>query len=145
MATIIRMIDLAADAADVWGRLSDFAGPQEKTFPGVVSHTTFNDGIRTITFANGMSVKERITGVNEQARRIAYGSVESRSEHHNASFQVLAGDGGQGCRVVWTTDILPDTLAPMVKTNMENGLQALSTVFGQANVSKTNRGLKIGG
>lgn len=136
MATIIRMIDLAAEAADVWSRLSDFGGPQERTFPSVVSHTTFDGGVRTVTFANGMSVKERITGVSEQARRIAYGSVESRSDHHSASFQVLANDGGHGCRVVWTTDILPDTLAPMVTTNMENGLQALSTVFGRANVSK---------
>ena len=129
MATIIRTVDLPADADVVWKRLSDFGGPQEETFPGVVSQTSFDGLIRTVTFLNGMSIKERIIGVSQEDRRIAYGSVESRSEHHNASFQVSAHGDGKGCRVVWTTDILPDALSAMVTANMENGLRALSTVF----------------
>jgi Polyketide cyclase / dehydrase and lipid transport len=69
-------------------------------------------------------VRERIVDIDDRTRRLAYAVVEWRTSHHNASFQVIP-DGDRRCRVVWITDLLPDTLAELVEGFMEQGGAAI--------------------
>ena len=45
--------------------------------------------------------------------------------HHQASVEVMDADGG-GTRFVWTTDVLPDDVAPTVEVMMVEGAAAIS-------------------
>jgi hypothetical protein len=115
MASIIKTIEL-----DVGGDV----GAADKAFPGVLTDSRLDGEVRTVTFANGMVVKERIVDIDEAARRVAYAVIDGRFSHHNASMQVLArGEGA--CGVVWTSDLLPDDAAPMVRDLVEQGALAL--------------------
>ncbi|MEV4347436.1 hypothetical protein AB0J83_23520 [Actinoplanes sp. NPDC049596] len=40
--------------------------------------------------------------------------------YHHASFQVFGE--GDGCRLVWVTDVLPHAMAPMVRGVVERGI-----------------------
>ena len=67
-------------------------------------------------------VPHLFVGIDQAVRRIAYAAVDvPERKHHNASFQVSA-NGPDSCRLVWITDILPDTLAAAFAENMEKGL-----------------------
>lgn len=46
------------------------------------------------------------------ARRLVYAVVEGRASHYSASVQVFPEV--DGCCVVWTIDLLPNELAPVV-------------------------------
>jgi hypothetical protein len=79
---------------------------------------------RIVTFANGEVVRERIVGVDSERRRLAYAVVEWRTSHHNASFQVVP-DGRTGCRLVWITDLLPDSMSELVEGFVDQGCTAI--------------------
>jgi Polyketide cyclase / dehydrase and lipid transport len=87
-----------------------------------VVDTRLEGGSRVVTFANGEVVRERIVDIDDRTRRLAYAVVEWRTSHHNASFQVIP-DGDRRCRVVWITDLLPDTIAELVEGFMEQGVR----------------------
>jgi len=69
------------------------------------------------------AVRERIVTMDDHARRLVYAVVDWRTTHHNASFQVVPGD--TGCRLVWITDLLPDSLAALVNGFVEQGCVAI--------------------
>ena len=80
---------------------------------------------RTVRFANGMEVQERILDVDEDRRRVAYTVVAGGGmSYHHASMQIFNA-GPEHCRFVWISDFLPaecrDRMAPLV----EAGTQAL--------------------
>lgn len=127
MATIIRETAIDADPAEVWAALRDFGEVHERLAPGfVVDCRLDGPGDRTVTFANGAVAREVLVGVDDVARRLAYSVVESPlgTTHHNASAQVLDGDGG-GSRFVWITDVLPDGAAATIAGMMDVGLAAI--------------------
>jgi hypothetical protein len=78
-----------------------------------------------VTFANGVTVRERIVDVNDRLRRVAYSVVDWDTTHHNASFQVFP-DGARGTRIVWITDLLPDEMTDLVDGMMEQGCAAIA-------------------
>ena len=62
------------------------------------------------------------------ARRLAYTVVEGRlpSTHHQATVEVVAVPDRDGsCRLVWTTDVLPDELAGPIGALMDAGAEAM--------------------
>ena len=126
MATIIRqtMIDVAP--ADAWAALRDFGGVHQRLAVGFVTDCTLDaPDVRTISFINGAVAKERLVGVDEGARRLAYSVIESGLEpaHHNAAAQII--EDAAGTRFVWTTDVLPDDLAPTIAGLMDAGIAAI--------------------
>jgi len=126
MATIIRqtMIDVAP--TDAWAALRDFGRVHQRLAVGFVTDCTLDaPDVRTISFVNGAVVKERLVGVDEDARRLAYSVIESGLEpaHHNATAQII--DDAAGTRFVWTTDVLPDDLAPTIAGLMDAGIAAI--------------------
>jgi len=130
MASIIREILVDASADKVWDAVADFGAVHTRFAPGFVVDTQLEEGARVVTFGNGMVARELFLGADHEARRLAYSVRTERFEHHSASFQVTdEGDGRS--RLVWTADVLPDGVAPMVAGMMEQGLKAAAPAVGR--------------
>jgi hypothetical protein len=76
-------------------------------------------GARVATWANGMVVRELIVDIDDETRRFASAAVGGRTTHHNSSMQVFAD--GEGSRLVWITDLLPNELAGFVADLADQG------------------------
>src|SRR6185369_1208514 len=112
MATIRREIFVDAPPETAWAAVRD-VGNAHQLFAGVLTDCRLEDGARIVTFANGMVVRELIVAIDDEACRFAWSARGERFVHHNASLEVLPGEGGKS-RVVWTADVLPDAVAPAV-------------------------------
>ena len=123
MASIIRDISVAAPREMVWQAVRD-VGNAHRLFPGVLTDCQMGEGERTVTFANGMVVRELILDVSDEHWRVAYAAVGGRTTHHNASLQVFAEEGGRS-RIQWVTDFLPNELAPVIGGLVEAGAAAM--------------------
>jgi carbon monoxide dehydrogenase subunit G len=126
MATLHTEFTVHAPAARVWDALRDF-GAVHDLAQGFLTACELEEGgaVRLVTFANGMQVRERLVGIDDERRRIAYSAFGGRATHHNASAQVVdLGDGT--CRFVWTTDVLPDAVAPAIEGMMQAGARAMA-------------------
>jgi hypothetical protein len=124
MATIWWEEPLAVSAGRAWAALRrvDMA---HKLFSPVLIEGTMDGDIRTVTFANGLVVRERVITVDEKRRRIAYSVLGDRFEHHSASMEIVPV-GPANCRFVWVSDFLPDERAEMVRPLVEQGAIALA-------------------
>ncbi|KAB2349453.1 SRPBCC family protein [Actinomadura rudentiformis] len=125
MATIYKEILLDAAPEVVWDALKDYGALHERLVVGFVTDARMEGDDRVVTFFNGMVARERLVGMDEGARRLAYSVTESPTgfTHHMASAQVFAE--GEGTRFVWITDCLPDGVAGAVDDFMGRGLLAL--------------------
>jgi hypothetical protein len=121
MASIIKEVKLTAGYEKAWAMLRNVAAA-DKAFPGILIACRMEDAVRTVTFANGSVVRERIVTIDEARRRVVYGVIEGRFSHHSASMQVLPEGGGS--RLVWVSDFLPDEGEPMVRALVDEGAEA---------------------
>jgi len=65
----------------------------------------------------------RLFGCDDEARHIAYTIVEGRFAYHHGSVQVFPHE--RGSRVVWVSDILPDTSTESSSAMMDRGSEAM--------------------
>jgi hypothetical protein len=133
MASIRKVVTVDAGPQDVWEALADFGAVHERVAPGFVTGVRLDGDDRIVTFANGAEARERLVSADEGLRRLVYTVVRSGLglTHHQASVEVLdAPAGTAGCRVVWTTDILPDEVAPVVSRLMDEGAAAIARTLG---------------
>ena len=128
MATVHKEISIAAAPADVWAAVRDVGAVHERLVPGLVVATVLDGDVRTVTFANGMVVREQIVTVDDGARCLAYAATGGRATHHNASLQVFA-DGPGRSRLVWTTDLLPEEAAGPIAALVEQGAAIMKTTL----------------
>jgi uncharacterized protein YndB with AHSA1/START domain len=129
MATIRKEMHLNAPAAKVWSALADFQHVHTRLAPGfVVDSKPDGEKARIIRFANGSIVKETLVTLDVERHRLVYVVASERIAHHNASAEIVA-DGAGRCRFIWTTDILPDELAPYIDSQMEEGAKAMKTAL----------------
>lgn len=124
MGSIHKELIIEASADEAWAALRK-VGEAHKLFSPVLVDGHLAGDTRTVTFANGLTVRERIVDVNDERRRVVYSVIEGTPmTHHNAAMQ-LVEDGDDRCRFIWISDFLPDdfsgTMAPLV----EQGSQAL--------------------
>lgn len=119
------LVDVPAEKA--WAALRD-VGAAHHLFAGVLTDAQLEGAVRTVTFANGKVVREKIVDVDDEARRVAYAVIDGVFEHHSASMQIFSA-GEARCRFVWITDILPDDQTAMVRPLVEQGGQALKRVL----------------
>ena len=124
MATIIKDFTVRARPEAVWDALRDIGAIHERLARGFVTDTRMDGPDRIVTFVNGLVVRERIVSIDETIRRLAYSAASERLTHHNASFQVFAGTG-DGSRILWIADMLPDVAADAIGAMMEEGCQAM--------------------
>lgn len=125
MASIHREVHIAAEPDTVWAALRDVGALHTRLAPGFVTDTRLEEAARLVTFANGLTARELIVAVDDEARRVAWAVVGSpQLRHHNASAQVFPA-GERGSRFVWIADLLPDAVAPAIAEMMEQGLTAI--------------------
>jgi len=123
MATIQKEVEINASPEQVWGALSDVGALHTRLAAGFVSDTRMEGNARIVTFANGMVAREEIVAVDDAARRVAWAIVGQQFLHYNGAAQVF--DHANGTRFVWTTDLLPDEVAPNVDEMMTAGIAAI--------------------
>jgi hypothetical protein len=124
MATIWWEEAVAVSAEKAWAALRRVDRAHDLFAPVLVGGI-MEDGIRTVTFANGLVVRERIVTVDEPRQRVAYSVLGDMFEHHSASMQILAVDEAN-CRFLWISDFLPDERAGTVQPLVEQGARALA-------------------
>lgn len=128
MATIQKEVTIEAAPAAVWAAVRDVGAVHERLVPGLVTAATFDGEVRTVTFANGAVIRERIVTIDDTARRLVYAATGGRTTHHNASLQVLA-DGPRRTRLVWITDLLPPEAAEPVAALVEQGASIMQATL----------------
>jgi carbon monoxide dehydrogenase subunit G len=124
MTSTYREFVLDTDAAHAWSALRDPADVA-RAFAGVLVGCTLDGDVRTVTFANGNVIEERIVAIDEARMRIAYTILGGRFEHQHASMQIVP-DGAYRCRFVWQSDFLPDTRREAVERLMDAGCDAFA-------------------
>ena len=115
---------VAVPADIAWDSLRRVDLAHELFAPVLVDGRISGD-VRTVTFANGLVVRERIVDVDEARRRISYTVLDGVFEHHSASIQIVPIDA-KSCRFVWITDFLPAEKSDMVKPLVEQGSKAIA-------------------
>ena len=124
MASIHREIVIEAPPEAVWDALRDVGAIHRRLAPGFVTDVHLEDGARVVTFGNGMTARELIVDIDDQARRLVWSVVGGQMTHHNASAQVF-GDEKGGSRFVWIADLLPHELAPGIAQMIDQGLAVI--------------------
>ena len=114
MATIVKELAFDATPESVWDSVRSVGTPHVDLVPGFVVDCDFDGTSRAVTFVNGAMARELIVSVDESAHRLAYAVVESGlgMEHHHAVMQVTPA--GDGARLTWTVDVLPEEAAPRI-------------------------------
>jgi hypothetical protein len=123
MATIVKEIQINANADRVWSALADFGALHTRLATGFVTDTKLQDEgqTRIVTFSNGSIAKEILVGLDDERRRIAYSIKDSEQiTQHSASAQIFADEPNK-CRFVWTADVLPDAIVPYMSEQMDLG------------------------
>lgn len=122
MASLRQDIDLDAHPDDVWAALRDFGAPHERLVRGFVVETELDGDDRIVTFFTGATVRERLVGIDDEHRRLAYAILDG-FDHYNGSAEVHPD--GDRCRLVWVVDVLPDEQASRVGALMARGADAM--------------------
>jgi hypothetical protein len=128
MATIRKEITTTAKPDQVWAAIQDIGALHTRLVPGFVVNTKLEPGARIVTFANGITVRERIVTIDDQAKRLVWSVVSERFTHHNGSLQVFVNADGE-TNVVWIADLLPDEAAAMSSQIMDHGMSAMKTAL----------------
>jgi hypothetical protein len=124
MATIRKEFRSPRSADDVWAVLKCFDKVHELAKGFVIATKMEGDGVRVVTFANGMDVREYLVSSDDAERRLVYAITDSpRFTHYGAAAQIFAD--GDGSRFVWTVDFLPDDMASMQEAAMSAGVAAM--------------------
>ena len=120
MATLHNFVLINASPRDVWDAARDVGALHTRLVPGFVVKTELDGDARIVTFGNGLVAREPIISVDDARMRLAWGAEGGRTTHYNAVLQVRAE--GQGTRVEWTTDLLPNEMAAAIQTMQEQAL-----------------------
>jgi hypothetical protein len=112
MATLKREFPVTAGSAAAWQAMRDFGAVHTKVAPGFLTALEMDKGDRVLTFFNGMVARERLVTLDDENCRLVYSVVEGQASHYNAAVQIFPE--GDGSRIVWTIDLLPNELAPAI-------------------------------
>lgn len=126
MASLRKSVDITVTADAAWDAVRDFGQLHTRIAPGLVTNTVLEDGgkVRVVTFANGMSLREHLVGIEDDQKRLVWSAESDQWHHHNGALQVVdLGDGMS--RTTWVADVLPDEAGEMIGTIMEMGLGAM--------------------
>lgn len=130
MATLKREIRVANGPAPVWQKLRAFDQVHTKVAPGFLTRLKMDKGDRIVTFFNGLVARERLVTLDDAQCRLVYSVVEGQASHFNAAVQVFPD--GDGSRVVWTVDLLPDELAPAIGGIMDEAVKVMRKALAEA-------------
>jgi hypothetical protein len=124
MASIRKELVIDAGIEPVWEALRRVGEPHT-LFAPVLTAARITDDVRTVRFANGLTLRERILDVDDERRRLAYAVLDSPGlTYHHASMQVETAGPGR-CAFVWITDFLPAEAASSLQPLIDQGADAL--------------------
>lgn len=124
MATIQKEIQIERSKESVWDAIRDVGAIHKRLVPGFVLDCKLEGDWRTVTFANGMVVRELIISVDDNACRHAWAAEHPLLKHYNASVQVFS-EGDDKCRVIWIADLMPHGAAGAIGQMIEQGLETM--------------------
>jgi len=124
MASLHKEITIERSKQSVWDAIRDVGAIQKRLVPGFVVNCRLEGDWRTVTFANGMVVRELIVAVDDQTCRHSWSARGEPLTHHNASIQVFS-DGHDKCRVVWIADLMPNEAAEAVGEMIDEALATM--------------------
>ncbi|HEU4768946.1 MAG TPA: SRPBCC family protein [Pyrinomonadaceae bacterium] len=124
MATINKEIEINRSKEFVWDAIRDVGAIHKRLVPGFVLDCKLEGDWRTVTFANGMVVRELIVNVDDTICRHSWSARSESLTHHNASVQVFS-EGPEKCRVVWIADLMPNEAAGPIGEMIQHGLNAM--------------------
>jgi hypothetical protein len=81
MGTIRSQLKTAANASDAWSAIRDIGALHTRLVPGFVVDTKLEPGARVVTFANGVTLREPIVSLDDQARRLVWTHEGGRARH----------------------------------------------------------------
>ena len=125
---IRREFTVACSPDAAWDALRDVGNVHTRLVRGFVTDCTLADGVRTVTFANGITAQERIVSLDDDLRRLAYSAGGGRMSHHHATVEV-SGDG-DAARFVWCADLLPDEMGAAIAPMMDAAVAAMVATLG---------------
>ncbi|WP_280458017.1 SRPBCC family protein [Nocardia carnea] len=139
MASIHKEFVVDATPEQVWDVLADFGAVHERLAPGFVTDTRLDADTRTVTFADGTIVTERLVGLDPASRRVAYSIVGGHLHpaHHHASMQALPAENGKTL-FVWHTDVLPEDLAASIAESVDQGSTVIQRALETAATADTS-------
>ena len=124
MATIRQEIKIDRSTEFVWNAIRDVGAIHRRLVPGFVVNCKLEGDWRTVTFRNGLVVRELIVSVDDKTCRHSWSARGGTLIHHNASVQVIA-DGGYQCRVIWIADLMPNEAADAISEMIEQALKTM--------------------
>ena len=124
MASIHKQLTVNLSAEKAWAALR-LIGEADKLFSPVLVEAQLDGDTRTVRFANGMVLHERVLDVNDETRRVAYTALDGPGmTYHHASMQVIEAGPGR-CQFVWVTDFVPPEIGETLASLIEQGANAL--------------------
>ena len=123
MATLHKQIFVAASCERVWDAVRDVGALHTRLVPGFVVDCRLEGDTRIVTFGNGAVAREPIVSLDDGRRRLAWQFIGASLTHYNGVMEVLAE--GDGCRVIWTSDLLPHEAADAIGARQDQALQIL--------------------
>jgi hypothetical protein len=116
------LLDVGLDVA--WDELRK-VGEAHKLFAPVLVDSRVHGETRTLRFADGHILHERILDIDEARRRVSYTATDAPGlTFHHASMQIA--DAGPGrCLFIWVTDFLPAEMHARLAPLIEQGTRAL--------------------
>jgi Polyketide cyclase / dehydrase and lipid transport len=130
MGSIRKEFIVDADATKVWAALRDFGALHQKLVKGFVTDSKLEGDVRTVTFVNGMTARERLIDCDDAQRRLVYSVIDGRPTHYNAVAQVFEESPGKS-RFVWVIDILPNDLVGPIGGMMDMGVAAIKKTLAE--------------
>jgi hypothetical protein len=128
MATIRKEILIDTTPQAAWDALRDVGALHTRLVAGFVTDTKLEGNARVVTFKTGNVVREDIISIDETQWRVAWAIVGQAFHHYNGAAQIFE-NGKRGVRVVWITDLLPDSMAAAIDAAMTNGIAAMKTTL----------------
>jgi carbon monoxide dehydrogenase subunit G len=120
-------VDVTVDATPdaVWAVVGDFGGVGD-FFPGIESFRL--EGDDRVIGMFGMEIRERLVSRDDATRTLVYSIVEGVPvESHSATVSVEPA--GEGSKVTWAYDVLPDEMAPVFGDTYKGALAAVEGRF----------------
>jgi hypothetical protein len=129
MGSVSQAMTTTARPEQVWDAVRDFGNPHTRLVVGFVTDAKLEPGARIVTFANGDVAREPLITIDDEAKRLVWGAENPAFTHYQGCVQVFPD--GQGSRVVWTSDFLPDATQQWVAGMIGAGLGAMKATLDQ--------------
>jgi mxaD protein len=118
-------VTVKATPDEVWAKVGDFGGVAD-FFPGIESCRL--EGDDRIIGMMGMEITERLVSKDDATRTLVYSIVNGVPlESHSATVSVEPD--GEGSKVTWSYNVLPDEMAPLFGDTYKGALAAVADAF----------------